>query len=261
MGFWKYIAFPVLLSIAYYFLRGKVNLEDFLKNTYESQKIEITLGEGESKLFTKEELSKYIGENDGPIYLSILGSIFDVTKGRKHYGEGCSYSFFTGKDASKAFVSGDFETYDESSDDVIGLEPSDIAGLDNWVQFYHKDYTFVGKLIGRFYDSNGEKTEYFKEVDKILEDVKEKRKEEEKLQDLFPSCNLKWTKETGTKVWCTSDSNGKERGWTGVPRKYYEPAKTYFRCACVEEHNLENPNLKQYDDCDPKATTCYYSVD
>lgn len=39
---------------------------------------------------------------------SILGEVFDVTKGKKHYGKGGSYEFFTGKDASRSFVSGDF---------------------------------------------------------------------------------------------------------------------------------------------------------
>jgi len=34
--------------------------------------------------------------------------VFDVTKGRKHYGPGGGYSFFSGRDGSRAFVSGDF---------------------------------------------------------------------------------------------------------------------------------------------------------
>ena len=39
---------------------------------------------------------------------SILGKVFDVSKGAKHYGKGGAYRGFTGRDASRAFVSGDF---------------------------------------------------------------------------------------------------------------------------------------------------------
>lgn len=50
------------------------------------------------KLFTKDELSKYNGEeNSLGLYLSIMGTVYDVEKGVKHYGVGGSYHFFTGK--------------------------------------------------------------------------------------------------------------------------------------------------------------------
>lgn len=50
------------------------------------------------KLFTKDELSRYNGdENSLGLYLSIMGSVYDVEKGVKHYGIGGSYHFFAGK--------------------------------------------------------------------------------------------------------------------------------------------------------------------
>lgn len=39
---------------------------------------------------------------------SILGEVFDVSNGAKHYGKGGAYEGFAGKDASRSFVSGDF---------------------------------------------------------------------------------------------------------------------------------------------------------
>ena len=48
------------------------------------------------KLFTKSELSKLTGKDGSSVYLSILGDVFDVSKGRKHYGEGGGYEFFSG---------------------------------------------------------------------------------------------------------------------------------------------------------------------
>ena len=49
------------------------------------------------RMFTKEELSKFTGADERDVYLAILGDVFDVTKGRKHYGVGGGYHFFAGK--------------------------------------------------------------------------------------------------------------------------------------------------------------------
>lgn len=47
--------------------------------------------------FTKEILKTFTGKNNKPIYLSILGNIFDVSKAKKYYGPGENYNVFTGK--------------------------------------------------------------------------------------------------------------------------------------------------------------------
>ncbi|XP_040955955.1 uncharacterized protein [Gossypium hirsutum] len=50
------------------------------------------------KLFTIEELALYNGTDDSlPILLGILGSVFDVTKGKSHYGAGGGYNHFAGR--------------------------------------------------------------------------------------------------------------------------------------------------------------------
>lgn len=38
-------------------------------------------------LFTAESLAAFRGQNGGPMYLAILGEVFDVSKGRKKYGK------------------------------------------------------------------------------------------------------------------------------------------------------------------------------
>lgn len=49
------------------------------------------------RMLTEDELSLYNGgENSKGLYLAILGQVFDVEKGRKHYGPGGGYHFFTG---------------------------------------------------------------------------------------------------------------------------------------------------------------------
>lgn len=167
----------------------------------------------------------------------------------------------TGRDASVSFISGDFENVTDTLDDVLSLEPREILSLKQWKEFYDKDYKLKGRLIGRFYDENGHKTEYHRKVEKQIEiAIENKRKEELKSQD-FPPCNIEWNAATGTKVWCTKQSGGVDRHWTGFPRKYFQPGEMGFRCACIHESKFDNPNLKEYDDCDADSRTCFYKPD
>lgn len=51
---------------------------------------------GEAVL-TAAELSRYTGTEGSPgLYLAVLGQVFDVQQGRRHYGPGGAYSFFSG---------------------------------------------------------------------------------------------------------------------------------------------------------------------
>ncbi|XP_052480479.1 uncharacterized protein LOC128034955 [Gossypium raimondii] len=53
---------------------------------------------GFQKLITVEELALYNGTDDSlPILLGILGSVFDVTKRKSHYGAGGGYNHFAGR--------------------------------------------------------------------------------------------------------------------------------------------------------------------
>lgn len=48
-----------------------------------------------------------------------------------------------GKDASLAFVTGDF-TESGQTDDVSSLSPSQVMALYDWLAFYQKEYQAVG---------------------------------------------------------------------------------------------------------------------
>lgn len=55
-------------------------------------------------LMSKDELARYAeGEK---IYLGLMGQVFDVTGGREHYEPKGSYHVFSGRDASRAFITG-----------------------------------------------------------------------------------------------------------------------------------------------------------
>lgn len=49
------------------------------------------------RVLSSRELSLYDGkEGSKGLYLAVLGQVFDVTKGHKHYGPGGAYHFMTG---------------------------------------------------------------------------------------------------------------------------------------------------------------------
>lgn len=49
------------------------------------------------RLFTSNELKKFNGVEENRMYLSILGKVYDVTKGERHYKAGETYHYFLGK--------------------------------------------------------------------------------------------------------------------------------------------------------------------
>ncbi|KAJ6655769.1 hypothetical protein lerEdw1_004822 [Lerista edwardsae] len=218
------------------------------------------------------ELGHYTGAEDSPgLYLAVLGQVFDVQRGHKHYGPGGAYSFFSGKDASRAFATGDF-TQTGLVDDISGLSLAEVLTIQNWLSFYSKNYMLVGKVAGRFYDENGAPTKALREAQVLIEEGQRLRAQEDEKKKLFPPCNSEWSSVEGSRVWCSKQSGGISRDWKGVPRKLYEPGSQRSRCVCVrtegppsgqlqpgprdDRGDLDNPNLQEYEGCHPLADWC-----
>lgn len=51
----------------------------------------------DQSLYTENELSKFNGVDSELLYLSIMGKVYDVTKGSKHYGPDANYYIFIGQ--------------------------------------------------------------------------------------------------------------------------------------------------------------------
>lgn len=51
----------------------------------------------EDGLLTVEQLAAFDGKQNKQLFLAILGSVFDVSKGAKHYGPDGTYNYFIGK--------------------------------------------------------------------------------------------------------------------------------------------------------------------
>ncbi|XP_053188333.1 neuferricin isoform X2 [Scomber japonicus] len=207
--------------------------------------------ESTQRLLSRQELSLYDGEEGSRgVYLAILGQVFDVHKGYRHYGPG-------GRDASVAFITGDF-TESGVTDDVSSLSPLQIVALYDWLTFYQRDYQPVGVVEGRFYTKTGQPTEVLLQVQASLAEGQRIKAHSNAEKVRFPSCNSEWSAASGGRVWCSTKSGGVERGWIGVPRKLFSPGSSSARCVCVEDPSAaeEDPNLQKYDGCPPHADSC-----
>ncbi|PPS15641.1 hypothetical protein GOBAR_AA04937 [Gossypium barbadense] len=111
---------------------------------------------------------------------------------------------------------------------------------------------FVGRLVGRYYDSQGNPTKYLKGAEAKAArgaQLMEKQKEMEAKQ---PSCNSRWSQDDGGEVWCDN----------GFPRLVQRPleialtGKMSKRCACYNEDQLGQPGLEVYSGCDYLAKRC-----
>ncbi|XP_026854233.2 neuferricin [Electrophorus electricus] len=215
-------------------------------------------------LLHQDVLALYNGNRSSKgLYLAILGQVFDVEKGRKHYGPDGGYRFFSGRDASRAFVTGDFSEAG-LSDDVSDLSPSQIVALYDWLTFYEKEYTPVGRLIGRFYTERGEPTEALQQAEAHLTEGLKLKAQAEEENRVYPACNSEWSSAAGGRVWCSEKSGGVHRDWTGVPRMLFSPGSGRTRCVCVrldDRTRSNNPHLRQYKDCPPHADSCLLSQD
>lgn len=216
-------------------------------------------------LFTKAFLAEFNGMDGKPIYLGLLGKVYDVSKGSKHYGPNSAYNYFAGRDASIAFITGEFGQYsDDEADDVLKLtNDNDLYSLDKWQQFYNNDYTFVGRVIGRFYDNKGNPTKYLELFQNRVQQIKVRKALDQEIRRKYPDCNVEWTPTSGTHVWCDKQSGGNTRDWVGVPRKLYEIGSNEFRCACINENDVQNTDImiKLYENCDNQSHECFYEID
>ncbi|KIM69680.1 hypothetical protein SCLCIDRAFT_1208182 [Scleroderma citrinum Foug A] len=95
---------------------------------------------------TLEELKQYDGSDPSkPIYVSIKGDVFDVSRKRDVYGKGCSYNLFAGKDGSRGLGKSSLKPED-AEPDYTTLPENEMKVLDDWHSFFSKRYNVVGRV-------------------------------------------------------------------------------------------------------------------
>mmetsp|Transcript_100132 Transcript_100132/g.122545 ORF Transcript_100132/g.122545 Transcript_100132/m.122545 type:complete len:195 (-) Transcript_100132:23-607(-) len=184
-----------------------------------------------------------------------------LQKEKKYYGiDAGHYNGFVGKDGSRAFAVGGF-TSKELIPNVSDLEPSDVLGIYNWCTFYRKDYIPVGKLIGYYYDKNGNPTSNRNDIEKILLKAYLLNKQTKDMSEKYPRCNSQSGKKVRNKVWCSKQSGGIKRDWIGHPRQFLDPTlgkKGQTRCACVPINEINDiTKFKPYNDCLFESNECF----
>ena len=99
--------------------------------------------------FTLKQLSEYDGNQKKQVYVSINGTIFDVTPKRELYGDGGRYHMFAAKDASRPLGKMSFDEADTASSiswDCSDLTEKQISTKDDWYTYFSKRYNIVGKV-------------------------------------------------------------------------------------------------------------------
>lgn len=211
------------------------------------------------RLWTSEELAKYDGNSDdnSDILLSFLGLVYNVTANREHYGKGAEYNVFSGRDATRAYVTGNF-THD-LNDDISDMADDDYHQVDTWASFYASNYPALGRLVGRYYNEQGCPTQTLVGIYNVIDRLDQEKIEAHEVDKQLPECNSEWNSDLKKgRVWCSTKSGGIERSWAGVPRIYRSGG--YEKCVCFNE-GLPNAaelskQLYVYQGCDPKAEEC-----
>lgn len=211
------------------------------------------------RLWTLDELAKFNGQSgETEIYIGFLGLVYNVTSSAQHYGPKSDYSAFAGRDATKAFVTGNF-THD-LTDDIREIDESMYSHIESWASFYGSSYPVLGRLIGSYFDAKGCGTQELARVYQVFQKLADIKESQERQNNVLPDCNSEWNGDLKKgKVWCSNKSGGVERDWIGVPRISADENQTQ-RCVCL---NLDSPNAKElsqslyeYTNCAPNASEC-----
>ena len=112
---------------------------------------------------TPPSLALSTGGPDAPggrVWVAFLGDVYDVSTSRRVYGPGGDYAYFAGRDATAAFISGDFGPAGLTPHLLPGAlsDPDTLSTLRHWARFYarHPNYTRTGVLVGGpYYDGRG----------------------------------------------------------------------------------------------------------
>ena len=213
---------------------------------------------------TPEELAARVGDPPGsPVWLAFLGEVFDVTAGARHYGPGGGYHFFAGRDATRAFSTGDF-TETGLTANLDGLSDEAMLGLEHWLRFYRNrenGYAFVGWVAGsafyEFDDDGGaatgtvpNPTNARRAFEEATRRARTARANEEARSATFPACASRWSSKSGGEVFC-EDGRGR-------PRKevtFSADGKRRARCACFPDDAFSDAR-QLYPGCAKTATRC-----
>jgi membrane-associated progesterone receptor component len=101
--------------------------------------------------FTLKQLRKFNGLGDSPLYLSVNGIVFNVSKAKDFYGAGGPYECFAGRECGVALAKMSFE--ETHLDDLEGcstiLNHGEKCELHSWIEKFRdfRCYPVMGRLV------------------------------------------------------------------------------------------------------------------
>uniref|UniRef100_A0A1E1WVG0 Cytochrome b5 heme-binding domain-containing protein n=1 Tax=Pectinophora gossypiella TaxID=13191 RepID=A0A1E1WVG0_PECGO len=141
MGLISFVSRNIKLILTIIVVVVSIIYKNELQLLYKSwNTVEVSIKTKNKSVFTEQELSVYNGVDKKKLYLSLLGNIYDVTKGKRHYGKDGSYNYFIGKDGTRAFVTGNFRDESKNKDHVIDLSCDDLLSLLHWKDTLKEKY-------------------------------------------------------------------------------------------------------------------------
>ena len=204
-------------------------------------------------LVTKKEL----GQDNGPLLLSIVGHVFDVSAGAHFYGPGKPYGSFARRDATRAFATGDFES--DLTESIEGLSEEECSSILSWLGFYKKSskYHFVGYIRdGAFFDIQEDGCAKRSVVFHDL--IRCARAMEQIKDDAHEKCSARFDlkQKMHTKK-CSPGISVPRRALISGEREYLRE-----KCICVPvEEAQSRKDVQLYPECDPSASQCAYAGD
>jgi hypothetical protein len=166
----------------------------FALQAYWQQQQEQT-GPSGGRVYTPSELARFNGTVTGrKIMLAVLGEVFDVTAGKRFYAPPSHYAFFSGRDGSRVFVTGEFNgTGDIPSHHVTDLTDEQLLQVDDWRQQYHEKYTYMGVLhmpdADGYYDAAGQPTALLERIRARLAAGRDLAARQAEYLKQVPQCN------------------------------------------------------------------------
>ncbi|RHY33920.1 hypothetical protein DYB32_001304 [Aphanomyces invadans] len=269
---WLPLAFVVFALVtlgSMYYISSHDHVTSYFHAIHHGPRAPVAGGLREVRL-TQDELALFNGVDKKKLYLAILGQVFDVTAGARHYGVNGAYRYFIGVDRSRAFSSGiksDGEdiTYEPTHNELgmhhphlrsRSLTDSELLSVHKWLSFFanHKEYSRVGTVEGLYYDKYVPKcssttanttTHRFGHAKPIVQTIRSRLREAQVKADAEAAverCNMQWTAETGaTTIWCQDE--------TKYPRAHGDANEL---CGCFTTAELATENLPLYKSCTEK---------
>ncbi|KAK6493758.1 membrane-associated progesterone receptor component 2-like [Huso huso] len=99
--------------------------------------------------FTLEHLREYDGVQNPRILMAVNMKVFDVTSGKRFYGQDGPYGIFAGRDGSRGLATFclDKDALRDEYDDLSDLNAVQMESVREWEMQFLEKYDYVGRLL------------------------------------------------------------------------------------------------------------------